>query len=853
MSTKTIRKRGKKPSKRRQEEADAQEAAAANANTNTNTNNHNNDGASAPLDDDQPHWVRNQASSSSRASEAPFGFVDAEVKAYFRQVWSTLQELEEQGYRARNTVSELAIATNANADGASSSPLHQHRHHHQPEEDDQLALLIKAILSEVDGKELVLATDPDTSIVLEGLVQRIGQKPLRVLMDRMAGNTTTLACHRFGSHVLQTCLACLQPAITAEHIDQGKGKAKFADIVSEEGVLRSATHILLSFCSEIEESIHQLTKDAFGSHVLRSALLLLTGQAANASSSRSKRSAKFRQKKGASSTTSSSSHHLDGVEDPVMRASAETAIAIPSSFLATLRRITSAGFAGLGSDEVRSLAIDTVASPVLQLVMSLEAIEIQQRDGADAESAWRGSLTDVVLDGLVSAAEEEGEGNKGGRERSDHLESCLRDSVASHALQVAVSVAPPSAVGLFYTLYISGRLSQLGGHPAARHVVMEAVRRLPAAQLTMSLSECEKVGEALVKHGALGVLQALVERCGALEVRQQEALEAVLASFRLGNKRGGGPLEEREIRVLVPVILSGKTKKAYLKLLPSSLTAATGDKERRGRDKARKLKRKRKGSEPSRDDDEDDGDDGEAAHDDKDEEATPAESAAAVAAPAVTESNEPQALNDDLATVPGSLLLQTLARLGAPCNEAVVSSLLLQSSLVPLACHATASHVLLACLNSGSLAFAQKRKLIQALMPVLPSLVEDKWGSRVADLVWARADGFTKEKLTTSLLTHERRLLSSYYGGFFLKKLHLALFRKNKMREWREAIARLPAPPLAPAQLETRATANALVVNPNRVVVDDDEDEEDSGEKRGGKRKKLNRVDRELDEIFKGL
>ncbi|EPQ31129.1 uncharacterized protein PFL1_01318 [Pseudozyma flocculosa PF-1] len=852
MSSKpAVRKRGKKPSKRRQEEAEAasvKPAAAAPASAQPTAQ------PTAADEDEQPDWIRSDPSSSSRntASDAPFGFVDAEVKAYFRQIWATLQELEEQGYRARNTYSELEQLSRPKGAGASYQDGAE-----DGEGEDQLALLIKAILSEVDGKELMLATDPDTSMIMEGLVQRVGQKAVRVLMDRMAGNYATLASHRFGSHVLETCLVSLQPAITAENKSEGgKGKARLAEIVSEEGVLRSSTHIFLGFCSEIEDGIQDLAKDAFGSHVLRSTLLLLTGQPIQSSAvQRSKRSAKFRQKKNG---------ELD--VDPVTRATAETKIVIPSSFLTTLRKMTAAGFAGLGAADIRSLAIDAVASPVLQLFMSLEGAELA-KTGDD--TAWKGSLTDTVLDDLVSASlsTKAGDAAAGTRERSDHLESCLRDSVASHAVQVAVSIAPSPAVELFYSTYISGRLGQLGAHPSARHVVIESLRRLSTApMLDLVIDECAKVGDALVKQSALAVFQALLEGCGALQTKEAEAVRALLAAFKLVAKEG--QLDERQVKDVVPVLLSGKTRKAYSKVLSGS---GDRDGEKRGKGSKKDLKRKRKGGDKEKkkrdgneDEDEDEAEaaepasDAEVAHEDEasaEQDKAPngdadadADAAAAVDAP----------LRADLVSIPGSLLLQTLARLSSPHNEVVVSSLLAQPSLVPLACDATACHVVLACLNSSTLAYAQRRKLVMAFLPHIHVIVDDKWGSRVADAVWARADGFTKEKLASTTLKHERHLLSSYYGGFFLRKLNLALFRQSKMREWRESVgtaASQGAVPLLPSLVDEaesrRGTSLVLDLNnPNRLVVQDDDDDDDDAQTRKNKKRKVEKVDRELDDIL---
>ena len=55
-----------------------------------------------------------------------------------------------------------------------------------------------------------------------------------------------------------------------------------------------------------------------------------------------------------------------------------------------------------------------------------------------------------------------------------------------------------------------------------------------------------------------------------------------------------------------------------------------------------------------------------------------------------------------------------------------------------------AVHVVLASLATRSASFAQRKRLLSMLLPMLLRLCDGVWGSRVADAVWENADGFTK-------------------------------------------------------------------------------------------------------------
>lgn len=115
--------------------------------------------------------------------------------------------------------------------------------------------------------------------------------------------------------------------------------------------------------------------------------------------------------------------------------------------------------------------------------------------------------------------------------------------------------------------------------------------------------------------------------------------------------------------------------------------------------------------------------------------------------------------NDLAPNMQGCLLLQAMVRLPGG-NEVVLErcvkcplrysfayrSLLAQdvSALLEYASSPVASHLLDACLTSHTVTPKHRRKLLMAFMGHYKQLAEDRMGSRVADTIWARADGFMK-------------------------------------------------------------------------------------------------------------
>ncbi|SPO24454.1 related to NOP9 - essential subunit of U3-containing 90S pre-ribosome [Ustilago trichophora] len=904
-----VRQRGKKPSKLRklQQEKEEQEQKEAQpvASTSSSTTNQIQSQAdfialdgdetvasTAPQqgeEDGQPNWVKLGERSSKAEHEAPFGYVDAELKAYLRAGWERIVELESQGYAAKSTLTALTAASSS-----SSGPSHaQYTGAGEDDDDDELALLLQATLKEMDGKELLLSTDPDTSLIVEGILHRLPAKPLRVFVDRLAGNFAVLAKHRFASHVVQACLATLQPAVTLEHASpqhfqqhqhrfngsngsNGKAAASSAyasdtaTIVNEDGILRSATQLILDIAEELSADQNLLTSlvtDAFGSHVLRSLLCVLTGRniqtdasstphAAAASDLRSRRSAKYRTRKAP--TAPAGTYNASASSEDLL-------VVIPDLLYIRAAGLRQQILEEISVEVVRRWATDAVASPLLQLLIEAEADSLNSLEDAQL---WKGTLVDSLLNGFVSSPPTaEGEEDP---QKDSYLETSLRDSVASHALQLALERAPASAASRFFSIYIRNRMAKLCVHPAANHIVATLIRRLSASDLAPAVAEMAKIASGMVKEQMAGCLQAAVDRVVQLTTqRESEEEEAkqlvrsvsdvVLSAFRLKTNSAEGEQDGgEELKLLVPAVLALKTRKAYLHTYGAHLKKDEAGEEgrgaKRGRDGKAKHSKKHSKSKDA------------GGSSDKEEETSWA----------LESSYE---LPPSESTLQGSLLLQSLLRLPGPAapprappkrtfgrpvpktsNPAVESwgsalvldSLLALPTLTPFARNPVSVHILISSLSPlpssmPSTVFDwtqsnRRRKLSSALTNSLPEFCGDKYGSRLADQLWYTVDGYSKEKIAKMVIEHSSEILKTQYASYFTNKLNLQLYRKGKIREWTQAVqAQQPVVNKVDAgeAVKESKTHRPIVVETKRP-----------NEKAAGKKGKKDKLDGELDSIL---
>ncbi|OBZ71991.1 Nucleolar protein 9 [Grifola frondosa] len=490
-----------------------------------------------------PSWIVSASNTTAIDQEAPFGYVDAEVKAYFRTVDLQIREWQDE---------RSGAAEDGDVD---------------PNEDRRLFFV--AALTEMSGKEKQLATDPDCSTILERMAYSMDDFVRRVFVDRLSGSFEQLAKHRFASHVIQTLLTVASDTISRET----RGIFPPPSESPEESDLRTLTQLVLDACEELLPAFSSLLMDPFGSHVFRALLMLLApdifGSDHDSSNTmgrpsfavRSKKSAAYKARQGTMKSV-----FIEGQASSESKSSAAT----PPEFGKTALKYVVALRDQLDANEVRALAANKVASPVLQMLLELEA-----REGmADISD----SLMDRVLVGLITLSHDDPSAVP---EASDYLSTLLRDPTASHLLETLVHRSPEKVFNMLWVTYFQGKLPKLAAHPVANFVVAKAFERLNAEQLDDACQELEGVSGKIIKSSRTGVLRALVDRAATLQTQMEAVVEVICSGLELSAG------EDRSL--FVPCALRLKTLPDYKVALSSRDPEVKGKTEDESHKKRRKT------------------------------------------------------------------------------------------------------------------------------------------------------------------------------------------------------------------------------------------------------------------------
>ncbi|KZT41117.1 ARM repeat-containing protein [Sistotremastrum suecicum HHB10207 ss-3] len=434
-----------------------------------------------------PSWIRpaENVEEEPDTLESPFGLVDADLKAYFKNVDSKTREWQEN-----------ATVVDEGVDAEQVS--------------EEKRMFFDAALSEMRGKERQLACDPESSIILERMLHSMDDFTLRVFMDSLTGSYHQLLKHRFASHVCQTLFDVSSRTVSRET----NGIFPPAAEDAEEGELLTMTQLVLDCVKEILSEFAALILDPFASHVLRSLLVLLcpslSSEAGASSRIRSKKSAAWKSHQGQMSSLFDS----DSSKQTTKRS-------IPKSFEETARNILHAVRNKLDANETRGLAGNNVASPVLQMLLQLETL-FHEEENAD-------SLLDRVFEGLVAQSKTDNADITPG----DFITTLLRDPNASHLMEMAVSHCPPRVFDLLWSTYFVNNLPRLALHPVSNFIVAKAIMKTDESRFLALFGEMETAWSKSIKAGRTGVLKSVVDKSAQSHWHGDKVIEALRLAFSL--------------------------------------------------------------------------------------------------------------------------------------------------------------------------------------------------------------------------------------------------------------------------------------------------------------------------------
>ena len=133
----------------------------------------------------QPSWIEDAPEAPVAPEnnfEAPWGYVNPDVKAYFRTVEEQMLEWQSTGKPQRD---EAQLDKDPNEGKMCLVHLGGHASQRRPLE---RRLFFAAALQEMRGKELQLATDPDCSSILERMVYSMDDLVRRLFIENYLGS-----------------------------------------------------------------------------------------------------------------------------------------------------------------------------------------------------------------------------------------------------------------------------------------------------------------------------------------------------------------------------------------------------------------------------------------------------------------------------------------------------------------------------------------------------------------------------------------------------------------------------------------------------------------------------------------
>lgn len=163
--------------------------------------------------------------------------------------------------------------------------------------------------------------------------------------------------------------------------------------------------------------------------------------------------------------------------------------------------------------------------------------------------------------------------------------------------------------------------------------------------------------------------------------------------------------------------------------------------------------------------------------------------------------------------VQGSLLLQSILHtLPRPLEKILTEGLaaLPIEIIIAFSQDPIGSRALDSVLNSLSITPATRRHFTMRFLGRYHELADDRISSYIAETMWAISDVYLKEKIASSLLGHQVFLQKSSYGHFFLKKLDLPLFERQREAWKSKMVARFPKTSIPPVAKPSSTTNGHL-------------------------------------------
>ncbi|CUM47836.1 Nucleolar protein 9 [Debaryomyces fabryi] len=332
--------------------------------------------------------------------------------------------------------------------------------------DEEREGFIRSVLEEARGKELKLVTNQICSKLMERLVLFATDRQLKNIFRQFSGHFVALAHHKYSSHVLETLLVRAAALIEKELVNDFKqDEGDVNDEISQEQdredeAVVSMETLFIKMLDEFNPHLKTMVDHQYSSHVLRLLILIIAG------------------KELPSTTTSNST--LRSKKSKIARKMIEIkdnddfnrSFQTPPSFKDQLRKICNSLSSKGDMKHMRELAINKVASPVMQLLIQVEGIVDKER------TFWH----------LIFLNESS---DKNPQEEA-FVEYLLSDSVGSHFLESVIrnGGARMKYIERLYKLYMKDRVLKLSKRSTTGVFIIQALLfKLKPVEVTYILDQ----------------------------------------------------------------------------------------------------------------------------------------------------------------------------------------------------------------------------------------------------------------------------------------------------------------------------------------------------------------------------
>ncbi|KAJ3373809.1 hypothetical protein GGF31_008694 [Allomyces arbusculus] len=324
------------------------------------------------------------------------------------------------------------------------------------ESEEDLQIFLSNVYEEVQDKELVLATDAETSVVLEKLLRISSDVHLRIFMDKMSGNFVHLFKHFCASHVCQTLL------VLAADVLEREARGTSPDNAPDD--LPTMTELVTTMCEQLRTFLAVLSRDRHSTFVIRVLLSVLSGTPLTTAAVRSKKSKAWNQR-----------HNATEVVPAVNSKPRTVPAALAPVRTAVLDELTTAL-----APHARTFAFDPVVNPVLQLLL-----------GAVADK-----------DALVKTLLMQDSANASEEQQDEYVNNLMETPVGSRLFEKVLAICSATAFHQIYTRHFRGKLATQCRHPAANFVVQALIANVKSeSQMELLLDELAPAFDQLLFRG----------------------------------------------------------------------------------------------------------------------------------------------------------------------------------------------------------------------------------------------------------------------------------------------------------------------------------------------------------------